>query len=156
MIPQVEFFLNGAPPGDLYVEIHVKPHPLFDRQGQDLHCQMPIHFTMAALGGELEIPTLQGKVKLKIPPETQSGKIFRLRGDLDLKLHSNLSLPLYSHYCHLSKKAQIWRLLHPNLSLFRMFRLGKIFPYSSSFFFFFSSTSSNSASTTLPSSPEGC
>lgn len=72
--------LNGAPPGDLYVEIHVKPHPIFDRQGQDLHCQMPIHFTMAAVGGELEIPTLQGKVKLKIPPETQSGKIFRLRG----------------------------------------------------------------------------
>lgn len=72
--------LNGAPAGDLYVEIHVKPHPIFDRHGQDLHCQMPVSFTMAALGGELEIPTLQGKVKLKIPPETQSGKIFRLRG----------------------------------------------------------------------------
>lgn len=72
--------LNGAPAGDLYVEIHVKPHPIFERHGQDLHCQMPISFTTAALGGELEIPTLQGKVKLKIPPETQTGKVFRLRG----------------------------------------------------------------------------
>ena len=72
--------LNGAPPGDLYVEVHVKPHPIFERQGQDLHCQMPISFTTAALGGEIEIPTLQGKVKLKIPPETQNAKVFRLRG----------------------------------------------------------------------------
>ncbi len=72
--------LNGAPPGDLYVEVHVKPHPIFERHGQDLHCQMPIGFITAALGGEIEIPTLHGKVKLKIPPETQNAKVFRLRG----------------------------------------------------------------------------
>lgn len=72
--------LNGAPPGDLYVEVHVKPHPIFERHGQDLHCQMPISFITAALGGEIEIPTLHGKVKLKIPPETQNAKVFRLRG----------------------------------------------------------------------------
>ncbi len=72
--------LNGAPAGDLYVEVHVKPHPIFERHGQDLHCQMPINFSMAAVGGELEIPTLQGTVRLKIPAETQTGKVFRLRG----------------------------------------------------------------------------
>ena len=72
--------INGGPPGDLYVEIHVKPHPIFQRDGDDLHCEMPISIVTAALGGEIEIPTLDGVARLKIPPETQTGQVFRLRG----------------------------------------------------------------------------
>ena len=71
---------NGGPPGDLYVHVNTKEHPIFKRDGSDLYCDAPIGFTMAVLGGELDIPTLEGRVKLKIPPETQSGKLFRLRG----------------------------------------------------------------------------
>lgn len=71
---------NGAPAGDLYVEIHIKQHSVFQRDGDDLHCEMPISFATAALGGEIEIPTLDGSARIKIPAETQSGKIFRLRG----------------------------------------------------------------------------
>ena len=72
--------VNGGPPGDLYVQIHLKTHAIFQREGDDLHCEMPISFATAALGGELEIPTLDGQARIRIPPETQSGKIFRLRG----------------------------------------------------------------------------
>ena len=72
--------VNGGPPGDLYVEIHIRQHPVFQREGDDLHCEMPISFATAALGGEIEIPTLEGMARLKIPAETQSGKVFRLRG----------------------------------------------------------------------------
>ncbi len=72
--------VNGGPSGDLYVQLQVKPHPVFQRDGDDLHCEMPISFTKAALGGEVEIPTLDGQAKIRIPAETQSGKIFRLRG----------------------------------------------------------------------------
>lgn len=72
--------VNGGPPGDLYVEIHVRPHQVFQRDHDDLHCEMPIGFATAALGGEIEIPTLDGAAKLRIPHETQSGKVFRLRG----------------------------------------------------------------------------
>jgi molecular chaperone DnaJ len=72
--------VNGGPPGDLYVEIRIRPHAVFKRDGDDLHCEMPISFTTAALGGEIEIPTLEGMAKLKIPAETQSGRVFRLRG----------------------------------------------------------------------------
>ena len=72
--------VNGGPPGDLYVVIHIKEHAVFTRDHSDLHCEMPISFTAAALGGEIEIPTLDGSAKLKIPAETQSGKVFRLRG----------------------------------------------------------------------------
>ncbi|MBW7903716.1 MAG: molecular chaperone DnaJ [Rhodocyclaceae bacterium] len=75
-----EHGVNGGPPGDLYVQIHLKPHPVFQREHNDLHCEMPISFTSAALGGEIEITTLDGVAKIKIPPETQSGKVFRLRG----------------------------------------------------------------------------
>ena len=71
---------HGGPPGDLYVQIGVRPHPIFERDGQDLFCEVPINIVTAALGGELEVPTLDGRVKLKIPAETQSGKQFRLRG----------------------------------------------------------------------------
>jgi molecular chaperone DnaJ len=72
--------VNGGPPGDLYVVIRLKPHPVFQRDGNDLHCEMPVSFTAAALGGEIEIPTLDGSAKIKIPNETQTGKVFRLRG----------------------------------------------------------------------------
>jgi molecular chaperone DnaJ len=72
--------VNGGPPGDLYVVIHIKPHPVFQRDHNDLHCEMPISFTAAALGGEIEIPTLDGYAKIKVPAETQTGKVFRLRG----------------------------------------------------------------------------
>ncbi|TXR54359.1 molecular chaperone DnaJ [Reinekea thalattae] len=71
---------NGGPTGDLYVEVHVKKHSIFERDGANLYCEVPISITEAALGGELEVPTLEGRVKLKIPQETQTGKLFRLRG----------------------------------------------------------------------------
>ncbi len=70
----------GGPAGDLYVQVHVKEHPIFTREGADLYCEVPINFPTACLGGEMEVPTLDGKVKLKIPAETQTGKLFRLRG----------------------------------------------------------------------------
>jgi molecular chaperone DnaJ len=72
--------VNGGPSGDLYVQIQVKPHPVFQRDHDDLHCEMPVSFATAALGGEIEIPTLDGTAKIKVPSETQSGKVFRLRG----------------------------------------------------------------------------
>ena len=71
--------VNGGPHGDLYVVTHIKEHSVFQRDGQNLHCEMPISFATAALGGEIEIPTLEGVAKLKIPAETQSGQVFRLR-----------------------------------------------------------------------------
>lgn len=71
---------NGGPPGDLYVEIRVKPHKLFSRDGADLACEVPISIAAATLGGEVELPTLNGHVALRIPAGTQSGKLFRLRG----------------------------------------------------------------------------
>lgn len=70
---------RGAPHGDLYVQISIKKHPIFEREENNLYCEVPINFPMAALGGEISVPTLNGKVKLKIPVETQTGKIFRLR-----------------------------------------------------------------------------
>lgn len=94
----------GGQPGDLYVDIHVKPNDLFKRDGQDLHCEVPIAFVIACLGGEIEIPTIDGKVKLKVPAETQSGKILRLRGKGfkslrgaaigDLLCHVNVETPV--------------------------------------------------------------
>ena len=70
----------GAPAGDLYVQVHVKDHPIFVRDGNNLYCEIPISFTTAALGGEVAVPTLDGRLMLKIPAETQSGRMFRLRG----------------------------------------------------------------------------
>ncbi|MGV6859486.1 MAG: molecular chaperone DnaJ [bacterium] len=72
--------VNGGPAGDLFVQVHVKEHKIFKRHDEDLLCEVPISFVSAALGGELEVPTLDGRVSLKIPAETQSGKVFRLRG----------------------------------------------------------------------------
>ena len=71
---------SGGPNGDLFVEMSVRKHAIFERDGKDLHCDAPITFSDAALGGELEVPTLEGRVKLKIPEGTQTGKLFRLRG----------------------------------------------------------------------------
>jgi molecular chaperone DnaJ len=71
---------HAGPAGDLYVQVAVKDHPIFTRDGANLYCEVPISFPAACLGGELDVPTLDGKVVLKIPPETQTGKLFRLRG----------------------------------------------------------------------------
>ena len=71
---------DGGPAGDLFVQIDVREHTIFERDGKHLYCEVPITFVDAALGGELEVPTLDGRVKLKIPAETQTGKLFRLRG----------------------------------------------------------------------------
>jgi molecular chaperone DnaJ len=71
---------NGGPPGDLYVDISVQAHALFTREGQNLSCEVPVSFATAALGGSVDVPTLDGNVVLKIPAETQSGSLFRLRG----------------------------------------------------------------------------
>ena len=71
---------NGGPSGDLFVEVRVRPHAVFERDGANLSCQVPLGFTSAALGGEVKVPTLDGEVSLKIPVGTQSGRVFRLRG----------------------------------------------------------------------------
>ena len=71
---------RGGQPGDLYVILHVKAHEIFHRDGDDLLCEVPIGFTIAALGGEIEVPTLDGKAQIKIPAGTQTGSVFRLRG----------------------------------------------------------------------------
>lgn len=81
----------GAPTGDLYIKIFVKKHALFDRKNNDLHCEIPINFCIAALGGEVEVPTLNGKIKIKIPSETQSGKIFRIKGKGVNSIRSNIT-----------------------------------------------------------------
>jgi molecular chaperone DnaJ len=88
---------NGGPPGDLYVEIHIKPHTVFQREGDDLHCEMPISFSKAALGGEIEVPTLAGKVSFTIPEGTQTGKTFRLKGKGIKGVRSGYSGDLFCH-----------------------------------------------------------
>jgi molecular chaperone DnaJ len=70
----------GGPPGDLFVQISVREHPIFKRDGANLYCEVPVSFVDAALGGELEVPTIDGRVKLKVPAESQTGRLFRLRG----------------------------------------------------------------------------
>ncbi|MGY0400210.1 MAG: molecular chaperone DnaJ, partial [Ostreibacterium sp.] len=80
---------HGAPSGDLFVEVVVKPHKIFTREGNDLYCQMPVAFVTATLGGELEIPTLTGKGRLKIPAETQTGKVFKISGKGVKSVRSN-------------------------------------------------------------------
>src|SRR5262249_20064227 len=72
--------VNGGPPRGLYVVVHLREHTVFPRDGDGPHCEMAISFTAAALGGEIEIPTLDGSAKVKVPAETQTGQVFRLRG----------------------------------------------------------------------------
>jgi molecular chaperone DnaJ len=72
--------IRGAPPGDLYVVIHIKEHQIFQREGDNLYCEVPIPFSIAALGGEVHVPTLEGRAHLKVPAGTQSGQMFKLRG----------------------------------------------------------------------------
>ncbi len=86
---------NGGPAGDLYVDIKVRPHPIFERSGADLLCSVPIGFVTAALGGTVKVPTLDGEVSLKIPAETQSGKVFRLRGKGVQPVRSHTTGDLY-------------------------------------------------------------
>ena len=69
----------GSPPGDLYVEVRVRPHAIFERDGDDLHCEVPIRISQAALGDIVRVPTLDGEAEIRIPAETQTGKVFRLR-----------------------------------------------------------------------------
>ena len=72
--------IRGGPAGDLYVVIHIKEHPIFQREEDNLYCEVPVSFTLAALGGEIAVPTLEGKANLKVPAGTQSGQVFKLRG----------------------------------------------------------------------------
>jgi len=95
---------NGGPPGDLYVVINLKPHPMFQREGADLHCEMPISFATAALGGEIDIPTLDGHAKIKIPPETQTGQVFRLRNKGIRPVRGSVQGDLY---CHLAVETPV-------------------------------------------------
>jgi len=88
---------NGGPPGDLYVEIHIKQHAVFQREGDDLHCEMPISFSKAALGGEIEVPTLTGKVSFTVPEGTQTGKTFRLKGKGIKNVRSGYTGDLFCH-----------------------------------------------------------
>ena len=90
---------NGGPPGDLYIEIRLKKHDIFERDGDDLHCSVPISFTTAALGGEIDVPTLAGKAAIDIPDGTQAGKQFRLRGKGIKGVRSSYPGDLY---CHIS------------------------------------------------------
>ncbi|HCV12734.1 MAG TPA: molecular chaperone DnaJ [Candidatus Accumulibacter sp.] len=92
-----EHGINGGPAGDLYVQIHLKAHAVFQREQNDLHCEMPISFTTAALGGEIDIPTLDGAAKIRVPAETQSGKVFRLRGKGIKGVRSNAHGDLLCH-----------------------------------------------------------
>jgi molecular chaperone DnaJ len=89
--------VNGGPPGDLYVVVSLKPHPVFQRDGADLHCELPISFATAALGGDIEIPTLDGHAKVKVAPETQTGQVFRLRNKGIRPVRGSVTGDLYCH-----------------------------------------------------------
>ncbi|HRP27704.1 MAG TPA: molecular chaperone DnaJ [Burkholderiaceae bacterium] len=88
---------NGGPPGDLYIELRVKPHDIFERDGDDLHCSVPVAMTTAALGGNIEVPTLNGKAEIDLPESTQHGKTFRLRGKGIKGVRSSYPGDLYCH-----------------------------------------------------------
>jgi molecular chaperone DnaJ len=88
---------NGGPSGDLYIEIRIKQHEIFERDGDDLHCTVPVGLTSASLGGQVEVPTLGGKAEIEIPEGTQHGKTFRLRGKGIKGLRSSYPGDLYCH-----------------------------------------------------------
>ncbi|HZT56728.1 MAG TPA: molecular chaperone DnaJ, partial [Burkholderiaceae bacterium] len=95
---------NGGPAGDLYIEIRIKQHEVFERDGDDLHCTVPVGLTTAALGGEIEVPTLDGKAEIDLPEGTQHGKTFRLRGKGIKGVRSSYPGDLY---CHVSVETPI-------------------------------------------------
>jgi len=109
--------LNGGPPGDLFVEIHLRPHKIFQRDGDDLHCELTIPFTLAALGGDLQVPTLTGKGEISIPEGTQSGKTFRLRGQGIKGVRAAYPGDLY---CHINVETPV-RLTDEQKALLRQF-----------------------------------
>ena len=88
---------NGGPAGDLYIDIHLKKHEIFERDGDDLHCEVPVSLITAALGGEIDVPTLGGKAAIDIPEGTQHGKQFRLRGKGIKGVRSSMPGDLYCH-----------------------------------------------------------
>jgi molecular chaperone DnaJ len=88
---------NGGPPGDLYIEIRIKKHDIFERDDDDLHCNVPVGITTAALGGSIEVPTLGGKAEIELPEGTQHGKTFRLRGKGVKGVRSSYPGDLYCH-----------------------------------------------------------
>jgi molecular chaperone DnaJ len=88
---------NGGPPGDLYIEIRIKKHEIFERDDDDLHCNVPVGITTAALGGSIEVPTLGGKAEIELPEGTQHGKTFRLRGKGVKGVRSSYPGDLYCH-----------------------------------------------------------
>ena len=88
---------NGGPPGDLYIEIRIKQHEIFERDGDDLHCTVPVTLTLAALGGSVTVPTLSGKAEIELPDGTQHGKTFRLRGKGIKGVRSSYPGDLYCH-----------------------------------------------------------
>ena len=88
---------NGGPPGDLYIEIRLQKHEVFQRDGDDLHCAVPISFTTAALGGEVSVPTLNGEAAIDLPEGTQTGKQFRLRGKGIKGVRASFPGDLYCH-----------------------------------------------------------
>jgi molecular chaperone DnaJ len=109
--------MNGGPPGDLYVEIRIKPHEVFRRDGDDLHCEVPVSLVTAALGGEIEVATLTEKVSINIPEGTQTGKTFRLRGKGIKGVRSSYPGDLY---CHVSVETPV-RLTDKQKKLLREF-----------------------------------
>jgi len=95
---------NGGPPGDLYIEIRIKQHDIFERDGDDLHCTVPVGLTSAALGGSIEVPTLGGTAEIELPEGTQHGKTFRLRGKGIKGVRSSYPGDLY---CHVSVETPV-------------------------------------------------
>ena len=95
---------NGGPPGDLYIEIRIKQHEIFERDGDDLHCSVPVALTTVALGGNIEVPTLNGKAEIELPEGTQHGKTFRLRGKGIKGVRSSYPGDLY---CHISVETPV-------------------------------------------------
>ncbi len=95
---------NGGPPGDLYVQVRLKPHALFKREQDDLYCEMPVSFATSVLGGELEVPTLDGRASIKVPAGTQSEKLFRLRGKGVRNVRSGQTGDLY---CRISVETPV-------------------------------------------------
>lgn len=109
--------VNGGPSGDLYVEIHLKKHGIFERDEDDLHCELTIPFTTAALGGEIEVPTLTGRGEITIPEGTQAGKVFRLRGKGIKGVRSSYPGDLY---CHIQVETPV-RLSEEQKNILRQF-----------------------------------